>query len=109
MVTAPGWQVDFVSRYFAPNHGIDEDPVTGSNHCLLIPYWAERLGKTELVGRQISARGGELKCSLKGDRVEMAGKAVRYLSGISRSERTTRLHQRDKPVTTAPEADQAGR
>ncbi|WP_193183620.1 PhzF family phenazine biosynthesis protein [Nisaea sediminum] len=81
MVTAPGWNVDFVSRYFAPNHGINEDPVTGSNHCLLIPYWAERLGKKELLGRQISARGGELKCSLKGDRVEMAGKAARYLSG----------------------------
>ncbi|UUX51518.1 PhzF family phenazine biosynthesis protein [Nisaea acidiphila] len=81
MVTAPGWQVDFVSRYFAPNHGIEEDPVTGSNHCLLIPYWAERLGKKELLGRQISARGGELKCSLKGDRVEMAGRAARYLSG----------------------------
>ena len=81
IVTAPGWQVDFVSRYFAPNGGIDEDPVTGSNHCLLIPYWADRLGKKTLVGRQISARGGELKCSLKGDRVEMAGKAARYLSG----------------------------
>ncbi|WP_420403573.1 PhzF family phenazine biosynthesis protein [Nisaea sp.] len=81
MATAPGRQVDFVSRYFAPNHGIDEDPVTGSNHCLLIPYWAERLGKTELLGRQVSARGGDLKCSLKGDRVEMAGKAARYLSG----------------------------
>jgi len=81
MATAPGWQVDFVSRYFAPNHGIDEDPVTGSNHCLLIPYWAKRLGKKTLAARQISARGGELKCSLKDDRVEMAGKAARYLSG----------------------------
>jgi PhzF family phenazine biosynthesis protein len=80
-VTAPGDEADFVSRYFAPNHGIDEDPVTGSNHCLLIPYWATRLGKTDLVARQISRRGGTLFCRLDGDRVAIAGTAADYLKG----------------------------
>ena len=80
--TAPGTDgVDFVSRMFAPAHGIPEDPVTGSAHCLLIPYWAERLGKTEMVARQISKRGGTLHCTLKGDRVTIAGAAVLYLTG----------------------------
>lgn len=81
VVTAPGEEADFVSRYFAPNHGIDEDPVTGSNHCLLIPYWAARLGKADLAARQVSSRGGTLHCRLEGERVKMAGKAARYLSG----------------------------
>ncbi len=72
---------DFVSRYFAPHAGVDEDPVTGSAHCTLVPYWAQRLGKITVHARQISARGGELFCDLKGDRVRMAGGAVLYLEG----------------------------
>jgi PhzF family phenazine biosynthesis protein len=75
---------DFVSRYFAPHAGIDEDPVTGSAHCTLVPYWAERLGKDRLRARQISPRGGELHCALIGDRVTMAGHAVPYLEGTIR-------------------------
>ncbi|MCA9648591.1 MAG: PhzF family phenazine biosynthesis protein [Myxococcales bacterium] len=81
IVTAPGDEVDFVSRYFAPHVGIDEDPVTGSAHCNLTPYWAERLGKASLRARQVSARGGELGCTLRGDRVELAGRAALYLEG----------------------------
>jgi PhzF family phenazine biosynthesis protein len=82
IVTAPGRDgVDFVSRYFAPNHGIDEDWVTGSAHCVLTPYWAARLGKERLNARQISARGGELVCTLRGDRITIAGNAVLYLEG----------------------------
>ena len=82
IVTAPGNDgVDFVSRYFAPNYGVDEDPVTGSAHCVLAPYWAGRLGKQELRARQISARGGDLLCTLRGDRVTLAGHAVLYLEG----------------------------
>ena len=71
----------FVSRFFAPEVGVFEDPVTGSVHCNLIPFWAERLGKTELFARQVSARGGELFCELKGDRVKIGGNAVLYLKG----------------------------
>jgi PhzF family phenazine biosynthesis protein len=81
MATAPGSDVDFVSRFFAPKAGIPEDPVTGSAHCTLTPYWAERLGKTELRARQISPRGGELRCKLDGDRVLIGGRAVEYLRG----------------------------
>jgi PhzF family phenazine biosynthesis protein len=81
IVTAPGRHADFVSRFFAPAHGVDEDPVTGSAHCTLIPYWAERLGKTKLHALQVSARGGELWCELKGGRVTISGRAVRYLEG----------------------------
>lgn len=81
IVTAKGDSVDFVSRMFAPAAGIPEDPVTGSAHCNLIPYWAEKLGKTKLHAYQISARRGELWCELKGDRVLMSGKAVTYLKG----------------------------
>jgi predicted PhzF superfamily epimerase YddE/YHI9 len=82
IATAPGRDgVDFVSRYFAPNYGVDEDPVTGSAHCVLTPYWAARLGKEQLTARQISARGGELTCTLRGDRVTIAGQAVLYLEG----------------------------
>ncbi len=81
IVTAPGDEVDFVSRYFAPHVGIDEDPVTGSAHCTLTPYWAERLGKATLRARQVSRRGGSLRCTLAGDRVHLAGQAVLYLEG----------------------------
>ena len=82
IATAPGRNgVDFVSRYFAPNYGVDEDSVTGSAHCVLTPYWAARLGKEQLTARQISARGGELTCTLRGDRVTIAGHAVLYLEG----------------------------
>ncbi len=81
MVTAQGDSVDFVSRFFAPGVGIDEDPVTGSAHTTLIPFWANRLGKTELTALQLSARGGQLWCTLSGERVFIAGKAVTYLRG----------------------------
>lgn len=81
IVTAKGNSVDFVSRFFAPEVGVFEDPVTGSAHCNLIPFWAERLGKEELYARQVSARGGELFCELKGDRVKIGGNAVLYLKG----------------------------
>lgn len=81
IVTAPGDKSDFVSRFFAPKVGINEDPVTGSAHCNLIPYWADKLNKTNLHAYQISDRLGELWCELKGDRVLMAGKAVTYLKG----------------------------
>src|SRR5258707_1532041 len=80
-VTAPGKQADFVSRYFAPSYGIPEDPVTGSIHCSLAPYWAHRLGKTSLYARQDSERGGELRCELAGERVVLKGKAVLTLQG----------------------------
>ena len=81
IVTAKGDSADFVSRFFAPEVGVFEDPVTGSAHCNLIPFWAERLGKTELFAKQISARGGELFCELKGERVKIGGNAVLYLKG----------------------------
>ena len=81
IVSAPGETSDFVSRFFAPAVGVDEDPVTGSTHTTLIPYWAERLGKSELFARQVSERGGELFCEFKGDRVKIAGNAVTYLKG----------------------------
>lgn len=81
IATAKGNTGDFVSRFFIPSAGINEDPVTGSAHCNLIPYWAEKLGKNKLHAYQVSARKGELWCELKGDRVLMAGKAVTYLKG----------------------------
>ena len=81
IATAPGKECDFVSRFFAPGAGIPEDPVTGSAHCTLIPYWSERLGKTKLHALQLSERGGELFCEDKGDRVAIGGRAVTYLSG----------------------------
>ena len=81
VVTAPGQEVDFVSRFFAPRAGIPEDPVTGSSHCTLIPYWAKRLGKKRLKALQVSPRGGELYCELRGDRVSIAGRTVLYLEG----------------------------
>jgi predicted PhzF superfamily epimerase YddE/YHI9 len=82
IVTAPGREVDFVSRFFAPSFGIPEDPVTGSAHCTLVPYWASRLGRARLTARQVSARGGELRCEDLGERVSMAGRAVQYLEGV---------------------------
>jgi PhzF family phenazine biosynthesis protein len=72
---------DFVSRFFAPAFGIDEDPVTGSAHCVLTPYWAKRLGKTTPAARQLSRRGGALSCTLAGDRVILAGSCVHFLEG----------------------------
>lgn len=79
--TAKGDEVDFVSRFFSPQSGIDEDPVTGSAHTTLIPYWAEKLTKSRLVAKQISARGGDLWCKYLGTRVEIAGEAVTYMIG----------------------------
>jgi len=80
-ITAPGDTSDFVSRYFAPSYGIAEDPVTGSTHCSLAPYWARRLGKTSLYARQVSARGGELWCDVQPERVILKGNAVLILRG----------------------------
>ena len=73
--------IDFVSRYFAPAHGINEDPVTGSAHCTLAPYWGQRLGKTALAARQISARGGTLSCRIVDDRIHIGGDAVTVAAG----------------------------
>ena len=81
IVTAPGKNSDFVCRFFAPSKGINEDPVTGSAHCTLIPYWSKRLGKTKLKSIQVSARSGELWCEDRGARVSIAGEAVCYLEG----------------------------
>ena len=76
IITAPGKDADFVSRYFAPKMGIPEDPVTGAAHCKLAPYWAKRLGKDRLTAKQVSRRGGDLICEMKGDRVLISGSAV---------------------------------
>ena len=81
MVTAKGKDVDFVSRFFAPRYGINEDPVTGSAHCSLTPYWAGQLNKTKLSARQVSERTGYIECELKGNRVLLSGKAVKYMAG----------------------------
>ncbi len=81
IVTAPGEGCDFVSRFFAPSVGIDEDPVTGSTHTSLVPYWAQRLGKDSLVAQQLSIRGGTLWCRNEGERVFISGKACLYLTG----------------------------
>lgn len=81
IVTAPGREVDFVSRFFAPRTGVPEDPVTGSAHASLVPYWAQRLGKRCLTAHQLSARGGELFCEDGGERVKIGGYAVPYLRG----------------------------
>ena len=82
IVTAPGAgpDLDFVSRFFAPNLGIPEDPVTGSAHCLMTPFWSERFGKTTLTARQISPRGGDLICTMAGDRVQLSGRCAFYMS-----------------------------
>jgi PhzF family phenazine biosynthesis protein len=81
IVTAPGVGHDFVSRFFAPALGIDEDPVTGAAHCTLAPYWSARLGKSKLTAHQVSSRGGELFCEVRGERVRIGGRAVTYLDG----------------------------
>ena len=80
-LTAPGTDLDFVSRYFAPTYGVPEDPVTGSLHCALAPYWAKRIGRSQLHARQLSDRGGELWCEVKENRVLVKGKAVIILEG----------------------------
>lgn len=84
IATAPGDTVDFVSRFFAPGAGVNEDPATGSAHCTSTPYWAKRLGKAELKARQISARTGDLICTDRGDRVSLWGEAALYLRGTIR-------------------------
>jgi PhzF family phenazine biosynthesis protein len=81
IVTAPGDEVDFVSRFFGPQVGIDEDPVTGSAHCALVPLWAERLGQNSFRAKQVSARGGDLNCELQGDRVLLRGQGLTFLRG----------------------------
>ena len=81
IVTAPGVASDFVSRCFFPQSGIDEDPVTGSAHCVMVPYWAQQTGKANLTAIQLSARKGYLDCELAGDRVLMSGHAQTYLEG----------------------------
>jgi predicted PhzF superfamily epimerase YddE/YHI9 len=82
IVTARGKEVDFVSRFFAPKLGVDEDPVTGSAHCALIPYWSKQLNKKGLRALQVSRRGGELYCRDLGERVAIAGRAVAYMKGV---------------------------
>lgn len=79
VVTAPGTDVDFVSRFFGPKYGIPEDPVTGSAHCELAPYWADRLGKNSLSARQVSRRGGNIACQVKAERVILSGRAVTFM------------------------------
>ncbi|HTD92347.1 MAG TPA: PhzF family phenazine biosynthesis protein, partial [Chitinophagaceae bacterium] len=81
IVTAAGRDVDFVSRFFAPSAGIDEDPVTGSAHSQLIPFWSYKLGKNTLRAKQLSKRGGDLWCEQRGDRVVMGGECVFYMKG----------------------------
>jgi PhzF family phenazine biosynthesis protein len=81
IVTAPGEAVDFVSRFFSPKLGVPEDPVCGSAHCALTPYWAERLGRARLQAQQVSRRGGRLTCELRGERVVLSGTAVTYMRG----------------------------
>ncbi|NJC05271.1 PhzF family phenazine biosynthesis protein [Sphingomonas kaistensis] len=84
MVTAPGTRSDIASRVFAAYHGIDEDPVTGSAHCALVPYWAAELGRTDFTAAQVGARGGELRCRLAGDRVQLGGQALTVIEGTFR-------------------------
>ena len=81
IITAPGTKVDFVSRFFAPSAGIDEDPVTGSAHSQLIPFWSEKLGKEKMIAKQLSQRGGTVYCEQKGERVMMGGCCVFYMKG----------------------------
>ena len=81
IITAPGKDVDFVSRFFAPTAGVDEDPVTGSAHSQLIPFWSEKLRKEKMIAKQLSKRGGDIYCEQKGDRVIMGGKCVFYMKG----------------------------
>lgn len=95
IATAPGDDADFVSRFFAPKLGVPEDPVTGSAHCTLTPYWSERLGREVLRARQLSRRGGDVWCADRGERVTLGGKAVLYLEGA------IRLPQGDAPADGA--------
>ena len=81
MITAPGKDVDFVSRFFAPYIGIDEDPVTGSAHSQLIPFWSNKLGKMKMLAKQLSQRGGSLVCELRNNRVIMGGSCKFYMKG----------------------------
>ncbi|MBK9730870.1 MAG: PhzF family phenazine biosynthesis protein [Chitinophagaceae bacterium] len=81
IVTAKGSDVDFISRFFAPNAGVDEDPATGSAHTTLTPYWSHQLNKTELSALQVSERVGTFRCKLLGERVEIYGNAITYLEG----------------------------
>ena len=82
IITAPGSDCDFVSRFFAPTAGIPEDPVTGRAHCVLTPYWSKRLGKNAMTARQLSKRGGQLWCEDAGERVKIGGTAVLYMTGV---------------------------
>lgn len=84
IASAPGQSADIVSRFFAPKAGIPEDPVTGSAHCTLIPYWSNKLGKKELIANQASVRGGDIYCTDRGDRVLLAGYAMTYMEGTIR-------------------------
>lgn len=84
VVTAPGVDHDFVSRFFAPGVGVPEDPVTGSAHCELAPYWAQRLGRDTLAARQVSRRGGDVHCELRGERVVISGPAVTFMEAVIR-------------------------
>lgn len=86
IVTAKGEQADFVSRFFVPNAGIPEDPVTGSSHSTLIPFWAQKLKKEKMIAKQLSKRGGTLYCEYKKDRVMISGKAILYLEGDIRTQ-----------------------
>ena len=79
IITAPGTDVDFISRFFAPKYGIHEDPVTGSAHCELAPYWANKLGKNNLTARQVSKRGGIINCEINNTRVLISGSAVTFM------------------------------
>mgnify|MGYP003551173267 CR=1 FL=1 len=81
IITAPGKDIDFVSRFFAPTAGVDEDPVTGSAHSQLIPFWSEKLGKKKMQAKQLSQRGGDIYCEKKGNRVIMGGQCVFYMKG----------------------------
>jgi predicted PhzF superfamily epimerase YddE/YHI9 len=81
IISAPGNATDYVYRFFAPRQGIPEDPATGSANCTLVPYWAARIGKSVLVAKQLSARGGDFRCTLRGDHVLIAGRTVEYLRG----------------------------
>ena len=81
-ITAPGNGTDFVSRFFMPQLGINEDPVTGSAHCQLTPHWAAKLGKNKLTAQQVSPRGGDLRCELKGDRVQLSGNCRLFAEGV---------------------------
>ncbi len=91
IITAAGKDVDFVSRFFAPTAGVDEDPVTGSAHSQLIPFWSEKLNKNQLTATQLSKRGGKILCEQNGDKVRMGGQCVFYMKGKIESNQLQRL------------------